>query len=61
MLATPLMGALVDGTPYKRALVIVPVVVVTAAALATLTVPNVAMVIGGQGMTAVIGAVVARP
>jgi MFS family permease len=58
MIATPLFGALVDGTPYKRALIIIPVLLVTAAALLTLNVPNVSVVVGGQAMTAVVGAVV---
>ncbi|QNQ10922.1 MFS transporter [Sphingomonas alpina] len=58
MIATPLFGALVDGTRYKRTLVIVPVILVTIAALLTLRIPSVAMVIGGQGMTAVVGAVI---
>ncbi|MBA8880824.1 MFS transporter [Phyllobacterium myrsinacearum] len=58
MIATPLFGALVDGTPYKRALIIIPVLLVTAAALLTLNVPDVSVVVGGQAMTAVVGAVV---
>jgi MFS family permease len=58
MIATPLFGALVDGTPYKRALVIIPVVLVTAAALLTLSLPNVAVVVGGQTVTAIVGAVI---
>lgn len=58
MVATPLFGALVDGTPYKRALIIIPVLLVTAAALLTLNSPSVAVVVGGQAMTAVVGAVV---
>lgn len=58
MVATPAFGALVDNTPYKRALVIVPVIVVTAAALATLAIPSVAVVIGGQTVTAIVGAVI---
>lgn len=56
--ATPLCGALVDGTKWKRALVAVPVVLVTAAALVTLLVPDVAVVWGGQIGTAVVGAVI---
>ncbi|MET0704262.1 MAG: MFS transporter [Mycobacterium sp.] len=55
---TPAMGALVDATPYKRALVAIPVVVVTAAAIGILSVPNVAVVIGGQTVTVVIAAVI---
>ncbi|WP_426236073.1 MFS transporter [Pararhizobium sp. DWP1-1-3] len=58
MVATPLFGALVDGTPYKRMLVIVPVILVTAAALLTLAVPDVAVVVGGQTVTAIVGAVI---
>ncbi|MGH9916533.1 MAG: MFS transporter, partial [Pyrinomonadaceae bacterium] len=58
MVATPLFGALVDGTPYKRALIVIPVLLVTIAALLTLNVPNVSVVVGGQAMTAIVGAVV---
>lgn len=58
MIATPLFGALVDGTPYKRALIIIPVLLVTIAALLTLNIPSVAVVVGGQTMTAVVGAVI---
>lgn len=56
--ATPLCGALVDGTSWKRALVAIPVVVVTAAALVTLLSPNPAIVWIGQIGTAVVGAVI---
>lgn len=55
---TPLFGALVDGTRYKRALVAGPVVVVTAVALLTLTAPTPAIVWVGQIGTAVVGAVI---
>lgn len=58
LLATPLCGALVDATPYKRALIAGPVVLVTVAALVTLLVPNVAVVWAGQIGTAVVGAVI---
>ncbi len=58
MISTPLFGALVDGTPYKRLLVVVPVVLVTTAALLTLAIPSVAIVIGGQTVTAIVGAVI---
>lgn len=58
MISTPLFGAVVDGTPYKRLLVVVPVVLVTAAALLTLALPNVAVVVGGQTVTAIVGAVI---
>jgi MFS family permease len=58
MIATPLFGALVDGTPYKRFLVIAPVLLVTALALWTLATPTVAVVIGGQTVTAIVGAVI---
>lgn len=55
---TPLFGALVDGTRYKRALVAGPVVLVTAVALLTLTAPTPAIVWIGQIGTAVVGAVI---
>ncbi len=58
MVATPVFGALVDNTPYKRALIVIPVLLVTAAALWTLMQPDVAIVIGGQTMTAIVGAVI---
>ncbi len=58
LLATPLCGALVDGTRWKRALIAVPVIVVTAAALITLIEPTVAIVWIGQIGTAVVGAVI---
>lgn len=57
--ATPLCGALVDGSTWKRALLAVPVVLVTAFALLTLLVPTVAVVWIGQIGTAVVGAVIA--
>lgn len=56
--ATPAFGALVDGTRYKRALVAIPVVVVTAVALATLISPTPGLVWLGQTGTAVVGAVI---
>ncbi len=58
LMATPLCGALVDGSTWKRALIAVPVVLVTAAALVTLLVPSVPFVWGGQILTAVVGAVI---
>lgn len=56
--ATPVFGALVDGTRYKRALVAGPVVFVTAVGLATLLAPTTAVVWLGQTGTAVVGAVI---
>lgn len=58
LLVTPLCGAFVDSSTWKRALVAVPVVIVTVAALVTLLIPNVAVVWFGQIGTAVVGAVV---
>lgn len=58
LLATPLCGALVDGTRWKRALIAGPVVLVTAAALITLVDPTLAIVWIGQIGTAVVGAVI---
>ncbi len=58
LLATPLCGALVDGTTWKRTLIAVPVVLVTVGALITLIFPDVWIVWTGQIMTAVVGAVV---
>lgn len=58
MVATPLFGALVDASPYKRTLIILPVIVVTAAALWTLASPDNYSVFGGQSATAIVGAVV---
>lgn len=55
---TPLCGALVDGSTWKRALVGIPVLFVTAFALLTLLFPNEAVVWIGQIGTAVVGAVV---
>lgn len=46
--ATPLCGALVDATRWKRALVAGPVVLVTVAALVTLLSPNPTVVWAGQ-------------
>lgn len=56
--ATPLCGALVDGSTWKRALISIPVVLVTAAALVTLLFPDASIVWGGQIGTAVVGAVI---
>lgn len=56
--ATPLCGALVDGSAWKRGLIAAAVILVTAAALVTLLVPDAAVVWGGQIGTAVVGAVV---
>lgn len=58
LIATPLFGALVDASPHKRLLIIVPVILVTAAALWTLASPGNASVFGGQSMTAIVGAVI---
>lgn len=58
MIATPLFGALVDGSSHKRTLIAVPVVLVTAAALWTLNMPGNASVFGGQAVTAIVGAVI---
>lgn len=56
--ATPLAGALVDASHWKRALIAGPVVLITATALLTLTSPSPSVVWIGQVGTAVIGAVV---
>lgn len=58
MIATPLFGAWVDASRHKRMLIIVPVVLVTAAALWTLASPDNASVFGGQSATAIVGAVI---
>jgi MFS family permease len=58
MIATPFFGALVDASPYKRSLIIAPVMVVTAAALWTLASPDNFSVFGGQSATALVGAVI---
>lgn len=58
MIATPLFGALVDASSYKRTLIILPVILVTSAALWTLARPDNWSVFGGQSATAVVGAVV---
>ena len=58
LLATPLCGALVDATRWKRALIAGPVVLVTAGALLTLLLPSGPIVWAGQIATAVVGAVV---
>lgn len=58
MIATPLFGAWVDSSRHKRALIVIPVVLVTGAALWTLFTPNNWSVFGGQSATAVVGAIV---
>ncbi|MCM2290981.1 MFS transporter [Allorhizobium sp. BGMRC 0089] len=58
MIATPLFGALVDSLPYKRSMIILPVLLVTAMALWTLASPDAASVFGGQSATALVGAVI---
>ncbi|WP_442582593.1 MFS transporter [Mesorhizobium sp. ASY16-5R] len=58
LLVTPLCGAFVDGSTWKRALVGGPVILVTAFALVTLLFPNEAIVWPGQIGTAVLGAMV---
>ncbi len=58
LIATPLFGALVDASSRKRLLIVIPVILVTAAALWTLASPGNASVFGGQSMTAVVGAVI---
>jgi hypothetical protein len=58
MVATPLFGALVDSSTHKRTLIIIPVIIVNAAAVWTLISPDAASVFGGQSATAVVGAVV---
>lgn len=58
MIATPLFGAWVDASRRKRMLIILPVVMVTAAALWTLASPDNASVFGGQSATAIVGAVI---
>ena len=58
IIATPLFGALVDASTHKRTLIVVPVIIVTAAALWTLALPGNFSVFGGQAATAIVGAVV---
>jgi MFS family permease len=58
MVATPLFGALVDATRRKRLLIILAVLLVTAAALWTLASPSNAAVFGGQSATAIVGAII---
>ena len=58
LLVTPLCGALVDASTWKRALVAGPVVMVTVAALVTLLVPVPSIVWAGQIGTAVVGAII---
>ncbi|MVA80927.1 MFS transporter [Agrobacterium vitis] len=58
MVVTPLFGAVVDASPYKRTLIILPVTLVTAAALWTLASPDNLAVFGGQSATALVGAVI---
>ena len=56
---TPFAGALVDRSRWKRALIAVPVVIVTAGALLTLLVPHPTVVWAGTIATAVLGVVIA--
>jgi len=58
MIATPLFGAWVDASKRKRMLIIMPVILVTAAALWTLADPGNASVFGGQSATAIVGTIV---
>ncbi|MBO9168936.1 MFS transporter [Rhizobium sp. L245/93] len=58
MVATPLFGAWVDASSHKRMLIILPVVLINAAAVWTLVSPGDFSVFGGQSATAVVGAVV---
>ncbi|WP_454812046.1 MFS transporter [Labrys neptuniae] len=58
MMTTPLFGALVDASAYKRTLIILPVILVTMMALWTLATPNGFSVFGGQSATAVVGAII---
>ena len=58
MVTTPLFGALVDASAYKRTLIILPVAFVTTMALWTLVTPNSFSVFGGQSATAIVGAVI---
>ena len=58
LFVTPLIGALVDNSTWKRTLIAVPVVFVTAAALLTLAAPNPTVVWIGQIGTALVGAAV---
>lgn len=58
MVATPFFGALVDASPFKRTLIILPVILVTATALWTLASPDNYSVFGGQSATALVGAVI---
>jgi MFS family permease len=58
MVSTPIFGALVDASRYKRLFIILPVIFVTAAALWTLESPGNAAVFGGQSATAIVGAVI---
>ena len=54
IVATPFFGAWVDATHRKRTLIILPVLLVTAAALWTLASPGNAAVFGGQSATAIV-------
>lgn len=58
LLVTPAFGAVVDSSRYKRALIVGPVLLVTAVALATLIAPVPPVVWTGQVGTAVVGAVI---
>lgn len=58
LVATPLFGAWVDASRHKRMLIILPVILVNAAAVWTLVSPDDFSVFGGQSATAVVGAVI---
>ncbi|MDQ0457106.1 MFS transporter [Rhizobium paknamense] len=58
LVATPLFGAVVDASHRKRTLIILPVILITAAALWTLASPDNLAVFGGQSATAIVGAVI---
>ncbi|MTH34677.1 MFS transporter [Paracoccus limosus] len=58
MIATPLFGALIDSSHRKRMLIVLPVIVMTLAALWTLSQPDNASVFGGGAATAIVGAVI---
>lgn len=59
MIATTPLGALVDATRYKRALMIVASIAIIAATLTMLYVPNLSVTIGAQIIQGVAGAVIA--
>ncbi|MDO1583885.1 MFS transporter [Rhizobium oryzicola] len=58
LIATPLCGAVVDGSTWKRALIAGPVILVTVGALVTLIAPTPGIVWFGQLATAMVGAVI---